>query len=108
MKTIMEVITQRRSIRRYLQDKVPQEVLDDILEAVRWSPSWANTQCWEIIVVKEQHVKEELQAVLSAKNPATVAFITLTLRKFALYVATTPYCTMLSQSMVMFSRVEPS
>ena len=70
---IMEIITSRRSIRRYRQDEIPESVLQDILEAVRWSPSWANTQCWEIVVVRDRKVKEQLQAVLSPKNPASLA-----------------------------------
>ena len=71
----MEIITSRRSIRRYHQDDVPEPVLQDILEAVRWSPSWANTQCWEIVVVRDGKVKEQLQAVLSQKNPASLAIV---------------------------------
>lgn len=70
MNNVMEVITGRRSIRRYTRDEVPEQALRDIVEAVRWAPSWANTQCWEIIVVSDQLIKEQLQAVLSPKNPA--------------------------------------
>ncbi len=50
----MEVETavrERRSIRRFKPDPVPQETLREILEAARWSPSWGNTQPWELYVV---------------------------------------------------------
>lgn len=73
MNEIMENIVGRRSIRRYTNDPVPEEILTDILQAIQWSPSWANTQCWEIVVVRDQAVKEELQGTLSPKNPATIA-----------------------------------
>jgi nitroreductase len=41
----------RRSIRRFKTDPVPQRVLEDILEAARWTPSWGNTQVWEFTVL---------------------------------------------------------
>jgi nitroreductase len=55
---------------------VPPETLDTILEAVRWSPSWANTQCWEIVVVRDPTVKQLLQSTLPPKgNPAAGAML---------------------------------
>jgi nitroreductase len=67
----MEVIKGRRSIRKYEDKEIPQQQLDALLEAVRWSPSWANTQCWEIIVVTSAATKAALQATLPPKgNPA--------------------------------------
>lgn len=67
---LMEAIKGRRSIRKYKPDPVPEEVLRTIMEAVRWSPSWANTQCWEVVVVKDQQVKYELAGTLVKTNPA--------------------------------------
>src|SRR4030043_1969028 len=67
---LMEEMKGRRSIRKYKPDPVPEEVLRPLLEAVRWSPSWANTQCWEVIVVKDQNVKSELAVTLVKTNPA--------------------------------------
>jgi len=67
---LMDAIRGRRSIRKYKPDPVSEEVLRTILEAVRWSPSWANTQCWEVVVVKDQNVKSELAATLVKTNPA--------------------------------------
>ncbi|MBM4350732.1 MAG: nitroreductase [Deltaproteobacteria bacterium] len=67
---LMEAIKGRRSIRKYKPDPVPEEVLRTILDAVRWSPSWANTQCWEVVVVKDQQVKSELAGTLVKTNPA--------------------------------------
>lgn len=67
---LMEAIKGRRSIRKYRPDQVPEEALKTILEAVRWSPSWANTQCWEVVVVKDQQMKTELAGTLVKTNPA--------------------------------------
>lgn len=48
---IFQAVTTRRSIRRFKPDPVPEPLLREILEAARWSPSWGNTQPWEIAVV---------------------------------------------------------
>jgi nitroreductase len=48
---IFQTVTTRRSIRRFKPDPVPEPLLREILEAARWSPSWGNTQPWEIAVV---------------------------------------------------------
>ena len=72
---ILYAIRGRRSIRKYKTDPVPDEALGTVLEAVRWSPSWANTQCWEIIVVKGAKVRTELAATLPKGNPAASSMV---------------------------------
>jgi nitroreductase len=67
---LMEAIKGRRSIRKYKPEPVSEEALHEVIEAVRWSPSWANTQCWELIVVRDPNVKSELVNTLTATNPA--------------------------------------
>ncbi len=49
---LMEVIKQRISVRNYLPDPVPSEVLEEILEAGRLAPSAQNRQPWRYIVVQ--------------------------------------------------------
>ena len=66
----MEAIKGRRSIRKYKSDPVPEETLHKVMEAIRWAPSWANTQCWEVIVAKDSKVKSELANTLPKGNPA--------------------------------------
>lgn len=66
-----DCIKGRRSIRRFTEQAVSDEQLQELLESIRWSPSWANTQCWEVVVVKEQANKEKLTELLSPNNPAT-------------------------------------
>jgi nitroreductase len=72
MADLMDIIKGRRSMRKYQEKEIPEESLDQILESVRWAPSWANTQCWEVIIVKDPGIKEQLQATL-IRNPATKA-----------------------------------
>ncbi len=72
---LMEAIKGRRSIRKYKPDSVPEEVLHKVLETVRWAPSWANTQCWEVVIVKDPKVKSELATTLAKGNPAISSMI---------------------------------
>ncbi|UCD84451.1 MAG: nitroreductase family protein [Deltaproteobacteria bacterium] len=73
---LMEAIMRRRSIRSYRSDEVSEELLNKILEAARWAPSWANTQCWEFIIVKDKQTKEKLAETLPPPNPARGALST--------------------------------
>ena len=73
MADFKEVLQKRRSIRNYEERDVPEDSLNEILEAVKWSPSWANTQCWEVIVIRDTETKTRLQETLSKGNPATKA-----------------------------------
>jgi nitroreductase len=40
MTDLMEIIKKRRSIRKYEEKDIPVEIVDKVLEAVRWTPSW--------------------------------------------------------------------
>ncbi len=75
MADLSEIIQSRRSIRNYQDKAVPDDVLNKILEAVRWSPSWANTQCWEVLVVRDPETKQKLQATLPPTNPGGRAMV---------------------------------
>lgn len=65
--------SERRSIRRYKEQPVDEEKLNRVMDAARWAPSWANSQCCELILVQEDTIKVELSSILSKKNPATLA-----------------------------------
>jgi nitroreductase len=71
---VLQAIRERRSIRKYKYDPIPKETLMQLLEAIRFAPSWANTQCWEMILVDDVKIKEELTKTIPAGNPAILAF----------------------------------
>ncbi len=82
---IFDAIKNRRSIRRYRPDPVDEATLNKVLEAGRWAPSWANTQCWRFVVARDPAVREALAGSLSKiklpdrelENPAAGAFRTV-------------------------------
>jgi nitroreductase len=75
MPEFTKVLTERRSVRHYTGEAVPEEMVDKVLEAVQWSPSWANTQCWEIVRVKDKTIRVRLQETMSKGNPATDSIV---------------------------------
>ena len=60
---LFEAIKTRRSVRKFVDKPVEEEKLAAVLEAVRMAPSWANYQCWRMVVVKDKAVKEQLSEV---------------------------------------------
>ena len=60
MGDILEVISTRKSIRKYKPDPVPDEVIDKILEAARWAPTGENHQPWRLIVVRDPETRAKI------------------------------------------------
>jgi nitroreductase len=69
---LVEGIRTRRSIRAYRSTPIPKEILEKVLEVARWSPSYMNTQPWEVAVVSGKK-KDELNKVLTKMAEADVA-----------------------------------
>jgi len=47
----IECIKTRKSIRKFRPDPVPMETLLKVIDAAKWSPSYKNSQPWEVVVV---------------------------------------------------------
>ncbi len=60
--SVLEVIRERRSVRRYRPDPIPEESLLRVMEAARFSPSGKNLQPWRFILVKDSSLKQHLAA----------------------------------------------
>jgi len=60
MKTLDELIKERRSVRKYLDKPVEKEKIEAILESARLSPSACNAQPWRIVVVKEPGLRDDV------------------------------------------------
>lgn len=66
---IFEVIKGRRSIRKFKPDPISEDSLRAILEAARAAPSWANTQCCRLIVVRDPDTRQKLAETVTSVNP---------------------------------------
>jgi coenzyme F420-0:L-glutamate ligase/coenzyme F420-1:gamma-L-glutamate ligase len=57
---VLDTIHGRRSVRRYLQKGVPEDLVERILEAARWAPSPHGRQPWRFAVITKEETKERL------------------------------------------------
>ncbi|UCG90896.1 MAG: nitroreductase family protein [candidate division WOR-3 bacterium] len=55
-----EVIKKRKSVRKYKSDRIPDDVLNRILDAGRLAPSAKNYQPWHFIVIREPEMKQKV------------------------------------------------
>lgn len=66
---VLEAIKTRRSIRKYKSTPIDDKTVELVLEAARWAPSWANSQCWRFIVVQDSNIKDKLaDAVIAVSD----------------------------------------
>lgn len=72
---LFEAIYGRRSCRRLSGQPVTREDLNAVLDAGRFAPSWANTQCQEVVVVRDPEIKQRLHDTLTPRNPARGALL---------------------------------
>lgn len=63
--SLLDVILSRRSIRRYENKEIPKDVLDQIVEAGRQSPSAMNIQPYRFVIVKKSEIKKEMKSIFS-------------------------------------------
>ena len=58
---VMEAIVQRRSIRKFDSRKdIPDNLIDNLLEAARLAPSGLNNQPWRFAIVRRQDLKDQM------------------------------------------------
>ena len=60
MGDILDVISTRKSIRRYKPDPIPDELVFKVLEAGRWAPTGENDQPWIFIVVTDPETRKKI------------------------------------------------
>lgn len=59
-----EALLNRRSVRRYKSDPIPEQDLMDVLEAALAAPSAINLQHWYFVVVKSPEAMAELKEIM--------------------------------------------
>lgn len=57
---IFDAIKNRRSVRRFEDRPVPDEIIRKIVEAGQWAPSACNRQDWRFIIVDSKEVRDRI------------------------------------------------
>lgn len=63
MLTVWDTIKERRSIRKFAADDVPEIMIEQMLEAARMAPSASNRQPWRFLVVRDTTRKQQLRSI---------------------------------------------
>jgi nicotinate-nucleotide--dimethylbenzimidazole phosphoribosyltransferase len=65
---VMRVIAERRDIRRFRSDPVPDDLLRRLLEAAHQAPSVGLMQPWRFVVVRSEQTKAAMQAIAARER----------------------------------------
>jgi nitroreductase len=58
--SLLQLVKNRRSIRRFKRTPISDEYIDKIIEVARWAPSGFNLQPWEFVIVKKSELKHKI------------------------------------------------
>ncbi len=61
MNELLALIQKRRSVRRYTDEPIEQELLEQIVEAGRWAPTGGNNQSVHFTVIMDAQILQELR-----------------------------------------------
>ncbi len=71
---LINAVIGRRSVRKFKSNKIPREIVREILTLARWAPSWGNTQPWEFYVLTgkplEEFKKENRELLIKGQSSA--------------------------------------
>jgi nitroreductase len=62
--SLLKLVKNRRSIRRFKPDPVPGEMIEKIIEVARWAPSGFNMQPWEFVVVQKPELRKKVVEIV--------------------------------------------
>lgn len=74
--TLSNLLERRFSCRAFLPDPVPRPILEKMLQLAQMTPSWANTQPWEVTItsgVATERLREALVADFESEEPLAPA-----------------------------------
>ena len=66
---LLELVKQRRTVRQFKPDPVPEGYVEKIIEVARWAPSGFHTQPWEFVVVRKPEIRQAVIDILDRSAP---------------------------------------
>lgn len=70
---MLDIIQKRFSVRSYTNQKVDTSLLEKVLIAAQYAPTWKNKQCFEIIVIDDRSMQQQI-GELTKFNPSESAY----------------------------------
>jgi len=65
---LLKLVKERRSIRNFKPDPIPDDYIKKIVEAARWAPSGFNSQLWEFVVVRKPELKNRIAEIITGSS----------------------------------------
>jgi nitroreductase len=59
----LTMIKTRRSIRKYIKKKIPEDIITEIIDCGRLAPSANNKQPWLFVVIKNNELKKQIAEI---------------------------------------------
>ncbi|MFT5049420.1 MAG: nitroreductase/SAM-dependent methyltransferase [Chlamydiales bacterium] len=70
-----DALYSRRSIRKFLTDPVPRELVDQVMHAGIWAPSSCNYQMWDLVAVDDPEINAQLASLSLQMSNAPVNIV---------------------------------
>lgn len=61
---LFSALLNRRSIRKYSDEKIPNEIIEKLLKAAMYAPSAMNNQAWQFVVINQKEKLEEIFKII--------------------------------------------
>jgi nitroreductase len=69
MKDFIEIVKKRRSIRKYQDKEISEDIIRDIIDCARLAPTARNEQPWEFVVIRDKGNLETLTTIVGRNAP---------------------------------------
>jgi nitroreductase len=73
--TVLDVVRERGSVRKYEDRPIPEDVMKEVFEAARLAQSAGNRQPWEFVVVREKEMRKRLASGFVGEAPVVIVCI---------------------------------
>ena len=68
MLDVIDCIKHRRSIRSFLPNPVPRDMIEKVIQAAIWAPSAGNWQSWHFVIVLREELRTGLVKAASDQD----------------------------------------
>jgi nitroreductase len=67
-RALHELMSQRWSSRRFASTSLPEKMVETLIDAARWAPSYGNRQPWRFVVVRDPAILARVHEALTRGN----------------------------------------
>lgn len=64
---LIQAMMERRSVRQFSDEEVPNQVLEEIIQLASWAPSGSNQQMWKFVIIKNKNILDQMAQLVSGK-----------------------------------------